>query len=144
VAEFLFQPTTAPAREAPGGATSQPVAPPQGAEAPRPGFDPTMIVLLLLPLVLFFFLSRSQSKKQKELEASLKVGDKVVLRSGLVGKLIELGDRAKVEIAPGVKVEVLKSGIEGRDGGDVKSGGDAKAKEPAKDKPGDKADKKAS
>ena len=132
VAHYMYQPS-APGRDAPGTAPAQPVPSAQpGAEAPKPAFDPTMIVLLLVPLMLFFFMSRSQTKKQKELETSLKVGDKVVLRSGMIGKIIESGDRMKIEIAPGVKVECLKSAIEGKDVGPAV---DAKAKESAKEAP---------
>ena len=70
---------------------------------------------MLLPLLLVFFMlwtSRSQSKKQKELEASLKPGDVVVTQSGLIGKIIDLGEvNTKLEIAPGVNVKVRKSSI---------------------------------
>jgi preprotein translocase subunit YajC len=63
--------------------------------------------------------SRSQQKKQAAALADLKKGDRVLTQSGLVGKLVEIGDRyAKVELAPGVKVEVLKSGLLGRDVGE--------------------------
>lgn len=75
-----------------------------------------MIMLLVVPLMLFFFMSRSQQKKQKQLEASIKVGDRVITRSGLIGKIIESGDRkTKLEIAPGVNVMVIKTSIEGLD-----------------------------
>jgi preprotein translocase subunit YajC len=78
-------------------------------------------VLLILPL--FFLLiwsSKSQQKKQAAAISGLQKGDRVVLSSGLIGRLVELGDRtAKVEIASGVKVEVLRSGITGKDGGDA-------------------------
>jgi preprotein translocase subunit YajC len=77
-------------------------------------------VLLLVPL--FFLLiwsNRSQTKKQAAAISALQKGDRVVLQSGLIGRLVEIGDRtAKVEIASGVKVEVLKSSISGKDGGD--------------------------
>jgi len=78
-------------------------------------------ILLLLPVILLLlWSSRSQQKKQQAALAALKKGDRVVTQSGLVGKLLELGDRyAKVEIAPGVKVEILKSGLIGKDTGDV-------------------------
>ncbi len=74
-------------------------------------------LLLLVPLLLLmFFSTRSQQKKQKAVLASLKKGDRVLTQSGLAGKLIEVGDRyAKVEIAPGVKVDILKSGLLGKD-----------------------------
>jgi preprotein translocase subunit YajC len=76
-----------------------------------------MPFLLLAPLLLFIFLSsRSQQKKQQAAIAGLKKGDRVLTQSGLVGKLLEMGERyAKLEIAPGVKVEVVKSGVLGKD-----------------------------
>lgn len=77
---------------------------------------PGMLILMALPLLLLVFMTRSQSKKQKELEASLKVGDKVVTSAGLIGKVIDLGERyARIEIAPGVNVQMLKSSIQGPD-----------------------------
>lgn len=74
-------------------------------------------LLLLVPLLLLmFFSTRSQQKKQQQTIASLKKGDRILTQSGLVGKLIEMGERyAKVEIAPGVKVDVVKTGILGKD-----------------------------
>jgi preprotein translocase subunit YajC len=74
-------------------------------------------LLLLVPLLLLmFFSTRSQQKKQAQAIAQLKKGDRVITQSGLVGKLLEVGDRyAKLELAPGVKVEILKSGLLGKD-----------------------------
>jgi preprotein translocase subunit YajC len=74
-------------------------------------------ILLLVPvLLLMFFSSRSQQKKQQAALAALKKGDRVLTQSGLVGKLVEVGDRyAKVELAPGMKVEILKTHLLGRD-----------------------------
>jgi len=79
-------------------------------------------ILLLLPLILvLLWSSRSQQKRQQAAISGLKKGDRVVTQSGLVGKLLEIGDRyAKLEIAPGVKIEVLRSGLLGKDTGDVK------------------------
>ncbi len=99
-------------------------APPPGEDAPAPpGGSMGMLfpILLLLPVILLLlWSSRSQQKKQQAALAALKKGDRVVTQSGLVGKLLELGDRyAKVEVAPGVKVEILKSGLIGKDTGDV-------------------------
>jgi len=74
-------------------------------------------LLLLVPLLLLmFFSSRSQQKKQQAALSALKKGDRVLTQGGFVGKLVEVGDRyAKLELAPGVKVEVLKSGLLGKD-----------------------------
>jgi preprotein translocase subunit YajC len=75
------------------------------------------MLIMVVPLVLLMvFTSRSASKKQGKVLASLQKGDRVITQGGMVGKLIELGDRyAKVEISPGVKIEVLKSGLLGKD-----------------------------
>lgn len=79
-------------------------------------------MLLLFGVLIFFMFwsSRSQQKKQQKLLSDLKKGDRVVTQSGLLGKLAEVGDRiVKVEIAPGVKAEMLKSSLIGKDGSDA-------------------------
>jgi preprotein translocase subunit YajC len=74
-------------------------------------------LLILIPLMIFLFWSnRSQQKKQEATIAALKKGDRVVAQSGLVGRLVEVDQRyAKVELAPGVKVQMLRSSLVGRD-----------------------------
>lgn len=145
MAHFFFQQTNQAAGRADGTpTTTQPAAPPTStapapAAEPRSPFDPTMIVLLLAPILLVFWMTRSQTKKQKDLETSLKPGDRVVTRAGMVGKIIELGDRyIKLEIAPGVNVQVVKSGIDGKETPDPKAAEAAKAKESPKEKPQEK------
>jgi preprotein translocase subunit YajC len=132
-AAFLFQNVPpAPGRpESPQGAPAQPAPAPaaeqrepaQGGPAPEsPGaFSLLFPLLLLLPLFLImFWSSRSQQKKQAQALSSLKKGDRVLTQSGLVGKLVEVGDRyAKVEVAPNVKIEMLKTGLLGKDTGDT-------------------------
>jgi preprotein translocase subunit YajC len=98
-----------------------------------------LILIMALPLLLVILTSRNQSKKQKKIEASLKVGDRVFTRSGLIGKLTEIGERTtKVEIAPGVTVQMLKTAIEGTDTPDAAKAAarpeTSKDKEPSKDK----------
>ena len=76
------------------------------------------MLMAFLPVILFmFFSSRSQQKKQKDMESKLKKGDRVVTQSGLVGKLVDPieGRHARIEIAPGVKVQVLRTSIAGLD-----------------------------
>ncbi len=93
-----------------------------------------MILMMALPILLIFVTMRGQSKKQKQLESSLKTGDTVTLQSGIIGKITELGERtAKVEIAPGVQVKVLKTSIQGIDPGDSKPA-ETKADKPAEKK----------
>lgn len=72
---------------------------------------------MFVPLmIMMFWSSRSQRKQQEKVLKELKKGDTVLTQSGLRGKLVELGDRFfKVEIAPGTKVEVLKTSVLGKD-----------------------------
>ncbi|OQX68233.1 MAG: preprotein translocase subunit YajC [Sorangiineae bacterium NIC37A_2] len=74
-------------------------------------------ILMFLPLILMmFWSSRSQQKKQQKVLAELKKGDFVLTQSGIRGKLVEMGDRfAKIEVAPGMKIDVLKSAVLGKD-----------------------------
>lgn len=103
--------TTAPA--APADHASSDAG--KGAPAGLGGMLPMLI--MVVPLVLLMvFTSRSQSKKQGKVLASLQKGDRVITQGGMVGKLVEVGDRyAKVEVSPGVKIEVLKTGLLGKD-----------------------------
>lgn len=77
-------------------------------------------LLLVVPMILVMWYSnRGQQKRQKEMEDRLKVGDRVLTQSGLVGKLLEKGERyVKIEIAPGVKAQMLRSSVVGLDAGD--------------------------
>lgn len=74
------------------------------------------VFLALVLLVLFFWTTRSQQKKQETAISGLKKGDKVVTQGGIVGRLSEIDSRyARLEIAPGVKLQVLRSSLAGRD-----------------------------
>jgi preprotein translocase subunit YajC len=78
------------------------------------GLGPLLPLLLFVPIIVMMLMqSRGQQKKRKELESKLKKGDRVVTQSGLVGKLAEWGDGryAKLEVAPGVKLQILKSAV---------------------------------
>ena len=125
---YSFQPSAAPGRE--GAAPAQPVegqpsAPPaQGPEGPPGGGMGSMGILLMfaLPLLLIFMMTRSQNKKQRQLESALKTGDRVITQSGLIGKIVDINassTRVKLEIAPGVNIQILKSAIQGVDGGEA-------------------------
>lgn len=112
----------APGRETSAN-TVAPSAPPvdRGAGAPPHGpdggFGNWLPFVMVVPLLLLMiFTSRSNTKKQKKMLDSLQKGDRVITQGGMVGKLVEVGDRyAKVEVAPGMKVEFLKSGLLGKD-----------------------------
>ena len=74
-----------------------------------------MIVVMFA--VFYFLVMRPQSKRAKEHTSfltNLKPNDRVVLRSGIFGKLISIdGESAKVEIADRVVIRVFKSQIAG-------------------------------
>jgi len=75
-----------------------------------------MFVVLFGVMALFLWQSRSQQKKQAQAVAALKKGDRVATQSGLIGRLVDKDERyAKLEIAPGIKVEVLLTSVSGRD-----------------------------
>ncbi len=72
------------------------------------------IPLILIFVIFYFFLIRPQQKKVKEhklMVESLKRGDKVVTSGGIIGTVERIidNDKAEIEIAPNVKVEVIKS-----------------------------------
>lgn len=81
-----------------------------------------MLLMFALPLLLIFMMTRSQNKKQRQLESALKTGDRVITQSGLIGKIVDINassTRVKLEIAPGVNIQILKSAIQGVDGGEA-------------------------
>lgn len=117
-------------------------APGGGAPPAEGGFGSMFMLLMFVPLILFmFWQSRSQQKKQETAINALKKGDRVVTQSGLVGRLIEVDTRyAKLELAPGVKVQVLRTSLLGLDAEDsAKSTGDKTTSDKGSDtKSGDK------
>jgi preprotein translocase subunit YajC len=102
-----------PAQPAPAAESAEGGAPPPGGD----GMGLLFPLLIFLPLlVLLFWSSRSQQKKQEAAVAGLKKGDRVLSQSGLVGRLVEIDERyAKVELAPGIKVQMLRTSLLGRD-----------------------------
>ncbi|HQK18512.1 MAG TPA: preprotein translocase subunit YajC, partial [Polyangiaceae bacterium] len=96
-------------------------APPVGAGGPFGGMG--MLLIMFLPMILIIFLlNRSNSKKQRELESKLKKGDRVITSGGIIGRLVEISPNSKyikLEVTSGVKIEMLKSAIQGLDTGDV-------------------------
>jgi preprotein translocase subunit YajC len=105
--ELQPAPAPGPAQPGPGG--------PPPAEPGLGGLLPLFI--MIVPLLLFmFWSSRSQQKKQEKILSALTKGDRIIVQGGLVGKFVEMNERvAKIEIAPGVKIDVLRSGILGKD-----------------------------
>ena len=73
--------------------------------------------LILIFVVFYFLLIRPQQKRQKEhrdMLGKLKRGDKVLTAGGIVAQVTKVKDgvdEVEVEIAPNVRVNVLRSTI---------------------------------
>lgn len=71
------------------------------------------IPLILIFAIMYFMLIRPQQRKMKEHKAmveALRRGDQVLTQGGIVAKVTHVHDDGtlEVEIAPGVKVKVLR------------------------------------
>ncbi|MBD0724508.1 preprotein translocase subunit YajC [Flavobacterium sp. L1I52] len=69
---------------------------------------------LLMFVVIYFFMIRPQQKKmkqEKEFENSLKVGDKIITKSGLHGKVVELADTTVVIETMAGKLKMERTAI---------------------------------
>ncbi len=69
---------------------------------------------LLMFVVIYFFMIRPQQKKvkqEKEFEGALKVGDKIVTKSGLHGKVSELAETTVVIETMSGKLKMERSAI---------------------------------
>ena len=88
--------------------------------APQSGFA-AIANMLFLPMALFLIfwvlVFRPQAKKQKEQLAeirAIKKGDDIITGGGIRGRVTKVtDDEAEVEIAPGVKIRVVKATING-------------------------------
>jgi preprotein translocase subunit YajC len=112
----------APGRE-PGVVHPQPAPAGTTPAAEPPGGGMWVMLLMVVPLLLFMFWStRSAQKKQEKTLTELAKGDRVLLQGGIVGKFLEMNERfAKVEIAPGTKVDVLRTSILGKDNAETQA-----------------------
>ncbi|MBC8305530.1 MAG: preprotein translocase subunit YajC [Pelagibacterales bacterium] len=77
------------------------------------------IPLILIFVIFYFFLIRPQQKKVKDhklMVENLKRGDKVITSGGIIATVERVmeNDRAEIQIADNVKVEIVKStGVQG-------------------------------
>ena len=73
--------------------------------------------LILMGGVFYFLLIRPQQKRsraQQALVSSIQVGDEVMTTSGIFGTITEMDDdegTIKVEIAPGTRIRMVRSGV---------------------------------
>jgi preprotein translocase subunit YajC len=69
---------------------------------------------LLMFVVIYFFMIRPQqtrAKKEKAFESGLKVGDKIITKSGLHGKISELGETTVVIETMSGKLKLERTAI---------------------------------
>ncbi|WP_369012629.1 preprotein translocase subunit YajC [Flavobacterium anhuiense] len=69
---------------------------------------------LLMFVVIYFFMIRPQQKRaknEKEFESNLKIGDKIVTKSGFHGKIAELAETTVVIETMSGKLKLERSAI---------------------------------
>lgn len=69
---------------------------------------------LLMFVVIYFFMIRPQQKRaknEKEFESALKVGDKIITKSGLHGKVAEVSETTVVIETMAGKLKMERSAI---------------------------------
>jgi preprotein translocase subunit YajC len=91
------------------------------AQTTAPSAGGADILMSILPFILIFVVmyfliirpQRTQMKRREELLKNIRRGDQVVTGGGIVGKVTKVVDdtELEVEIAEGLKVRVVRSGI---------------------------------
>ena len=85
------------------------------AAAPQSGGMGMMVPMLLILAIFYFMMIRPQQRKEKERQKmieELRAGAKIIFAGGLIGVIQEASEKTfKVEIAPGVAVEVARSSV---------------------------------
>ena len=74
----------------------------------------SLLPFLLMFVVIYFFMIRPQQKRakqEKEFESALKVGDKIITKSGIHGKIADLADTTIVIETMAGKLKMERSAI---------------------------------
>ncbi|MBA4154382.1 preprotein translocase subunit YajC [Flavobacterium sp.] len=74
----------------------------------------SLLPFLLMFVVIYFFMIRPQQKRakqEKEFESSLKVGDRIITKSGLHGKIAEVSEGTVVIETMSGKLKMERSAI---------------------------------
>ena len=83
------------------------------AAGPQGSFLGAIMPFILILPIFYFLLIRPQQRRLKEhraMIAAVKKGDMVVTAGGLIGKVTKVAEsEVEVEVAPSVKVRVVKS-----------------------------------
>ncbi len=79
-----------------------------------------MLPFALMLGIFYFLVLRPMRKRQKavqDFQSSLKVGDRIIMTSGIHGQITKLSDKSvKVQIAERVVVEVARAAVGGMQG----------------------------
>ena len=74
------------------------------------------VPMLLIFAIFYFMMIRPQQRKEKErrkMIEELRAGARVVFAGGFIGTIVEAAEKTfKIEIAPGVEVEVARSSVQ--------------------------------
>ncbi|MBE99271.1 preprotein translocase subunit YajC [Flavobacterium coralii] len=74
----------------------------------------SFLPLILMFVVIYFLMIRPQQKRQKqekEFEKNLKVGDKIITKSGIHGKILEIADDTVVIETMAGRLKMERSAI---------------------------------
>jgi preprotein translocase subunit YajC len=116
----LFQTNLGPKADnaAPQTGTAQPAPDTHAAPAASSGGGTQSMLTSLLPFILLAVMvpvllsGRKNDKRDQAARAGMKKGDRVMSESGLIGELVDLGEKtSKVKLAPGITVEMMTSKI---------------------------------
>lgn len=79
-----------------------------------------MMPFALMLGIFYFLVLRPMRKRQKavqDFQSALKVGDRIIMTSGIHGQITKLGDKSvKVQIADRVVIEVARAAVGGMQG----------------------------
>ncbi|WP_297334631.1 preprotein translocase subunit YajC [Flavobacterium sp.] len=74
----------------------------------------SFLPLILMFVVIYFLMIRPQQKRQKqekEFEKNLKIGDKIITKSGIHGKILEIADDTVVIETMAGRLKMERSAI---------------------------------
>ncbi len=77
--------------------------------------DPMLIMQLLLMIAVFYFLlimpQQKRAKKEKAADEALKVGDKIITKSGIHGKITEISSDSFVLETMAGKIKMERNAV---------------------------------